>query len=514
MIKKINLLKINQWLKTWDVSESDNNEQPPPKHFFIGSVSLKVLRKLSNVHRRDTEERKKKSKEPGIQRPLELERSSKIARYIEYGYPLSTEKSLNPENYKSLIHPGWLPSAILINIIKPGEVRRKKGKDLKLDSKWAINLSESNNQHFLEYDDLYLNQEKSDTNNLDPLEIIDGQHRVYSIDGLANLDDSYEVPVVFFYGLSQAWQAYLFWVINVEPKKINPSLAFDLYPELRSQSWLNQGEGIKVYQDHRAQELTEILWRHPESKWRDRIELHGYRVEGHVSNASFIRSLTDSFIRLWGSQNKVGGLFGSIKKDKTRVLHWKRFQQAAFLIFIWEKLYIAVENSKADWVTACIDNPLQPELENFSSPNLHPAFAGPHTLLATDIGVRAYLRLVNATTQIEYEKLELEKWEISSLNDEPDDWDVGDALDQLRRNKKIDSFISKLCSTIICSDLDLRTSGAPGLSSNQIQMQSGFRGAPGYSLLEKSFLFQLIKSTDEDIKASAKEVMKLRGWNV
>jgi hypothetical protein len=49
--------------------------------------------------------------------------------------------------------------------------------------------------------------------------------------------------LVAFHGLDLSWQAYLFWTINIKPKRINPSLAFDLYPLLRSENWLDKAEG-------------------------------------------------------------------------------------------------------------------------------------------------------------------------------------------------------------------------------------------------------------------------------
>ena len=67
----------------------------------------------------------------------------------------------------------------------------------------------------------------------------------------------FEVPVVAFRDLDVSWQAYLFYSVNVSPKRINRSLAFDLYPLLRTEDWLDQAEDTIVYRESRAQELTE-----------------------------------------------------------------------------------------------------------------------------------------------------------------------------------------------------------------------------------------------------------------
>ena len=47
--------------------------------------------------------------------------------------------------------------------------------------------------------------------------VVDGQHRLWAFDPSENLD--FEIPVVAYHGLDVSWQAYLFWVINIKPKK-------------------------------------------------------------------------------------------------------------------------------------------------------------------------------------------------------------------------------------------------------------------------------------------------------
>jgi DGQHR domain-containing protein len=282
-VKQIPLLKVNQWLKSWELSDWAPDLPEPPHEFYIASVPLRVLRGLAGVSRRTIEDRKTGDKHAGYQRAHQISRSKNIARYIQFGYPLSNQKNLDPEEHRKLVHPGWLPTSILVNIIQPGETRRRGGKDAVLDDAQAIKITTEGAFHALNIPTtLESSRNKNQGSNLEPIEIIDGQHRLFAVDELGKdvYDDDYEVPVVFFNGLTESWQAYLFWVINVEPRKINTSLAFDLYPELRSQTWLESGEGVKVYQEHRAQELTEVLWRHNSSPWKDRIELHGGRKEG------------------------------------------------------------------------------------------------------------------------------------------------------------------------------------------------------------------------------------------
>lgn len=353
---------------------------------------------------------------------------------------------------------------------------------------------------------------------LQPIEVIDGQHRLYAVDHLDDLLGNYEVPVVIFNGLSQALQAYLFWVINVEPKKINPSLAFDLYPELRRQSWLEEGEGVKVYQEHRAQELTEVLWRHPQSPWKERIELHGARVEGHVSNAAFIRTLMASFVRRWGKgEDKIGGLFGSISgkgnEGLERVLPWKRTQQAAFLIYVWQKLYEGLGKSNASWAQSCRKTPIIGK-EKINPHSLDLAFAGPYTLLATDQGARAILVILNAMFFVQYSELELEDWESPFPTDAIDDEDVSQAISELLQKKKISTFLEGIAAALFYKEFDWRTSSSPDLQKDieAKQRQSAYRGGSGYKILQQRALDLLENATMQSVSDAAKEVKARLGW--
>jgi DGQHR domain-containing protein len=518
--QKIPLLKVKQWLNSWEQSiwSPDEGLPKPPQNFYIASMPLKLLRNLAGVSRRQIEERKKVEKGAGYQRAHQASRSRSIARYIQFGYPLSNQTGLEPNEHSKLIHPGWLPMSILVNIIKPGETRRRSGKEVALESDEAVTISESNGFSFLEIpSSLDSTAAGSKKSALEPIEIIDGQHRLFAVDELTGeeLDENYEVPVVFFDGLTESWQAYLFWVINVEPKKINTSLAFDLYPELRSQSWLESGEGIKVYQEHRAQELTEVLWRHPKSPWKSRIELHGNRIDGHVSNAAFIRSLMVSFVRRWGNEHKVGGLFGSIdKQGKEKVLPWKRSQQAAFLITCWTMVHEAVKNSKSPWVLD-LQNCEKPEnLDLLQEKNeflKNTAFSGPNTLLATDQGCRAILLVFNAMSQIAYSEIGLEEWEIDAISDTPNDEDVSLALDELSRLKPINSYLYEIAKALTDTGMDWRTSSAPSLSREESKVQSAYRGSSGYTLLQQECYKHLIKSKDPLVAESAKAAITLLG---
>lgn len=506
---KFPLVRVNQWLRSWDDADYTQPNLPKPdNHFFIGSIPIKELRRLSGVSRRQVEDRRKIG-DAGYQRAHEAERSTKISRYIRWGFPVSSSPGIRASEHPKLVHPGWLPTAILVNVLKPNETRRRNGRECSVAPGSVIKVHSDGDSHHLEVPETV---ERSDTH-LEPLEIIDGQHRIFAVDELEDLEGEYEVPVVLFHGLTTSWQAYLFWVINVEPKKINPSLAFDLYPELRNQSWLEQGENLKVYREHRAQELTEALWRHETSVWRKRVELLGNRVPGHVSNAAFIRTLMATFVRRWGPEHRIGGLFGSVRGDgEDRVLRWTRAQQAAFLLTMWKVVSEETKRSRSTWAEACREASSNRQTTLSLVPNssgLDAAFAGPHTLLATDQGVRAISYVFNAIFQIRYSELELENWEIESVEETMTDRAIDEALASLQRQRRVTDFLRLIARELVSGDIDWRTSKAPKLSESERLRQGAYRGSGGYTALQQTCMSQLTRSSDANISDAATQVTNM-----
>lgn len=505
------LLRVSQWLGTWDIASWGGNRPKPPTHFYVGSLSLKTLRSLSGVQPRTLEDRRA-SKTAGYQRTHDEDRLSKIGRYLEYGFPLSTEGGLDPQAHTELVNPGWLPTSILVNVLGPKEIRIRKGKERTVVPADLVDIS-ANGQFF------QLNFPVADVDPaqaLPPLEIVDGQHRLLATD-LINLPDDYEVPVVIFDNLPLTWQAYLFWVINVEPKRINTSLAFDLYPELRDQEWLKRGESIKIYQEHRSQELAEVLWRNPSSPWKDRIELFGKRVDGHVSNAAAIRSLMATFVRTWAKGNDVGtdpeeitrlgGLFGSIDKNGTRyILRWRRPEQAAFLILFWSAIQTAIAASKATWKVSLAENAGKTEDAAAAY-----AFAGPYTLLATDQGFRAICFAYNTLAQLVYDKIGLLEIEGSEDEYEPSDELVAKALKQLKSNRSLTTFVQAVATALV-DEVDWRTSAAPGITEQDKVVQGQYRGSSGYKALNKATLTAASKSKNDVVSEAATRALEILGW--
>lgn len=509
--EKRNALKVSQWMPAWSQATwgAPAAKPMPPKSYYLCSMPILALRALSGTQPRTTHARKVLSKNAGFQRAHDKERSQKIGRYLEYGYPVSSSTGINPTEHPELINPGWLPTAILVNVLGANDERQRGSKKLKVSKNHLVNIVTNGGASSISYPtDIAI-----DASELAPLEVIDGQHRLLSVDELEDVPDDYEVPVVVFDGLPLVWQAYLFWVINVEPKKINPSLAFDLYPELRNQDWLERGESIKVYQEHRAQELAEALWKHPLSPWYERIELFGKRVDGHVSNAAVIRSLAATFVRRWGSSSepdemqRIGGLFGSLDKlGKSYVLHWKRSQQAAFLLKCWQCVFTSAKSSRAKWADALRQNSQTSESHRADVP-----FVSGFSLLATDQGFRAISFAYNAICQTAFDSLKLADW-FTRAESEPTIESISACLAELDKLKVVTSFLEASASVLV-NNMDWRTSSAPGLNDNERVVQGQFRGSSGYAALNKAALRTLALSKNQSIRSAAKNALILAGWD-
>ena len=496
---EINAIKIRQWLPEWDniIYENTEHRRKPEPYFYCFTISAKQLSKLSRVYQRKAN--KPRTEDLASQRTLENERSEEISRFVVGGYPWSTlsDKRKDTEEYNDLLMPGWLPTAIIANILAPESIREGKV----IDDLDLINIEVSDNKSAK----LILPKGFSDDQwspEIPPIEIIDGQHRLFAFELNKDLPDDYELPVVAFYNLDFTWQAYLFYTINIKPKKINTSLAYDLYPLLRIQDWLEKSpDGPVIYRETRAQEITEVLWSHPYSPWKDRINMLGERNTGSVTQAAFIRSLIASFIK---KGTKIGGIFGSeLHKNQDDVLPWDRVRQAAFIIFIWQVLEEEIKKSTADWAVNL--RTIKPE-NSFEEiiPNSDPAFTSQYSLLATDQGVRGYLQIVNDMCYLNADILRLKKWEILELDKERFDFDeISMAVDSLK-DEPVHLFIRSISKQLTL--FDWRTSSTPKLTNDERLSQMVFKGSSGYKELRNQLSKLLQKSDNEDISNIAKQL--------
>ena len=380
---------------------------------------------------------------------------------------------------------------MVVNILSVGDERNGRS----IDADHVITVTDDPTETFAS-----LNLPSTVDDALPPIEVIDGQHRLFAF----NDDDpsvaDFELPVVAFHGLDISWQAYLFWTINIKPKKINASLAFDLYPLLREQDWLDSGDRILVYRESRAQELTEALWATPESPWYKRINMLGgpRKESGPVTQAAFVRSLIASMVKPWmptGSQT-LGGVFGGTPNQNDG-LAWSRVQQAAFLVTAWRLLAEPVQSTRTEWAKSARETEAQLDFVSGD-----PAFSGSYSLLATDQGVRGFQHVVNDLSYIRKERLRLAFWrdvgEASDISPESIS-EVAEAIPA-----EIVSFLKHIADGL--ATFDWRTSSFPGLDESDRLAKAALRGSGGYKELRQQLVAHLATAADADVAQAAAEL--------
>ena len=514
-IQDIPALKVNQWLKYWNEVQFNNEElKSEPEHFFyLFSISAVHLKKLSGIGRRTTEEGLPRSQDIGIQRRHDVGRSIAINKYVFFGSPYSelTQSQKNVDTFNNLKKPGWLPTAIVVNILKPGD-KRKNNQILDVDDSISIEKNgESTSKIVLPKNYITSNFAKNwNPKSLYPIEIIDGQHRLWAFEDDSPEYQNFQLPVVAYYGLDIGWQAYLFWMINIKPKKINTSLAFDLYPLLRTQDWLEADQSVSVYRETRAQELTESFWSNPHSPWYHRINMLGdIGQKGIITQAGWIRSLLATFIKnTKGQSNRIGGLYGSTLKNHD-VLPWDRAQQAAFIISIGQQLNEKLKNSSYSWAEGFQSNTNE-NIQNESKIHLHTSFTSPLSLLNTDIGNRVFLHIVNDLFFVRIDELELTSWWFDENYGATDEEAVIDYIESVKKTPKIIAFIDDLTSQL--AKYDWRTFAASGLSEDEKLRKSTFRGGPGYKSMRMHLLKHIITQSGPASEA-AQDVYSIIGDN-
>jgi len=498
--RQIPAIRVNQWLKIWDQVKFDSKHSraKPEPHFYIFSIPATELRSLCGIFRRESKGVKPRAADLGIQRQHDEDRSDEISRFVRHGYPwstLSAAKQAKPE-YHDLRKPGWLPTSIVINILTGKD--KREGKQVAPKDLIRINNNSGIPHLTLPYQEWSAEWEPSD---VPPLEVIDGQHRLWAFNADDDVTSKYEVPVVAFYGLDISWQAYLFWTINIKPKRINGSLAFDLYPLLRGEDWLERAEEHIVYRDTRSQELTEALWSHAESPWYDRINMLGETKNPWVSQAAWIRSLSSSFVKAWDARGskRAGGLFGARIGEEGEVLSWSRAQQSAFLIYAWKEIRDAIFKSSDEWAVHLRNGVKRPP-----SADRDLAFYSPHSLLVTDQGVRGYLQVVNDVCYFMAPKLKLNTWTIKNKGAAATDEDaIAVALRSLGDHPCAHALtaIGKGLASF-----DWRTSSAPGLGESDKRQKLVFRGSGGYRELRYQLLRHL-EATQHEVGKAAQSLL-------
>ncbi|MDP1678121.1 MAG: DGQHR domain-containing protein [Bacteroidota bacterium] len=502
--KKIEIPALinNQWLNSWDnvLFDSLKLRTKPQPYFYVFSIKASWLRQLSKVYARKAN--KKRIDDTAIQRAHDPNRSKKIFSYIIGGFPWSDlkEDQQGSADYNDHKMPGWLPTAIIANILT---AETKRGSSV-ISNEDLIEISAIENKSCkIILPEKFL--EKKWDPKVPPIEIIDGQHRLWAFDSIknSNVANDYELPVVAFHGLDVVWQAYLFYTINIKPKKINQSLAFDLYPLLRIQEWLEKAPlGSSIYRDTRAQEITEILWTYKRSPWYKKINMLGESNNASVSQAAFIRSIAASFLRVTKKKG-VGGLFShELRNDK--VLNWSRTQQTAFVVLAWNLLKQSIKNSKEKWATS-----LRSAQDSLFDSSEDEAFYGKYSMINSDQGVRGFMMVVNdmcfqASKQLSFDL----QAELSLEEESVDEKELGNVV-KFFQNHELYEFLKDITSSV--SKFDWRTSSFQRLSDKEKKSQLVYRGGSGYKELRSELLKLLLKeSKNKVVKKTAAELIKLK----
>lgn len=500
-------IRVSQWLDSWnDVKFNAAARQAKPKpEFFLFSMPAVDLKALTGIYRRTAKAGSPRMADPNVQRAHDESRSNAIRDFVRYGYPWCelNEQRRKSEEFDDLRKPGWLPTAVVLNILPPGEARD----GTRLTASDAMEVVGAGEGLSIRLPKSYSGPDWK-SGSIPPLEVIDGQHRLWAFDDFDQEGD-FELPVVAFSGLDRSWQAYLFWSINITPKRIKQSLAFDLYPLLRTEDWLERFEGHSIYRETRAQELVEAMWSHPESPWHHRVNMLGEAgLKGPmVSQAAWIRSLMSTFVKGWEGKGKsggIGGLFGAPLKSHDTVLPWNRAQQAAFLIGAGKALQSAVAATRADWAKEL--RAIKEQVLFDSGDDA--ALQGPYSLLGTDQGIRGFLAITNDVFFLLADELQLARWKGEQGSAATDEDAVARELKGIRKQP----FASVFEDIAEClASYDWRTSSTPGLSETERRRQGVYRGSSGYKELRRDLLVHLAQLKGRIGKAAA-HVKKALGY--
>ena len=506
-MREIPAIKVHQWLPEWDLVTFDDKgtRRCPPAHFYVFSMPANELRALAGIQRRTADVGDIGATNTGIQRRHDPQRTSGIQEYIRHGFP---HADFNPENRSKPEHadskmPGWLPTSIVVNIFSPEFPDQRKGRSVaegdhvRIKDGEGLTASVSLPAGF----DSPPWQPKA----LPPVEIIDGQHRLWAFDDPEKFG-GYDLPVVAFYGLDVTWQAYLFYTINIRPVRINASLAFDLYTLLRTEKWLelDQARGPLVYRETRAQEIVRSFYNHPNSPWQNHINMLGEPGLNMVRQAAWIRSLLATYIRPnTGGRMLIGGLFGAASSSAGQNLDWHGAQQAAFVIHLGNLLRDRIRATKQVWSDAVRNND-----QSDQQTELDPAFYGKHSLLNTDQGIRGFLYITNDISVVNLDSFQLREWNAQEFGS-PDDTDaISSAVESLSSHSKahlLDELMAELAT------FDWRTSSAPGLNDAERTIKRGFRGSGGYREIRRRLLIHLA-DRKSSVSKPAQEAFELLGF--
>src|SRR2546425_9982256 len=194
-LKEVPALRVGQWLDKWDTVDfsTKHHRRRPDQHFYMFTMPASHLKALSGIYRRTTAGGLPRHADLGIQRRHEENRSHEIHDFIIFGFPWSQlgEAKRASGRFEDLRKPGWLPTAIVVNILKPGD--KRQGAEVSAEDLVSLAISPNSNPV------VKLPRNFTGKNwrpkSLHPIEVIDGQHRLWAFEG-SDIADGFELPVV------------------------------------------------------------------------------------------------------------------------------------------------------------------------------------------------------------------------------------------------------------------------------------------------------------------------------
>jgi len=125
--RSVPALKVTQWLDEWEQVTFDENvfQSRPKPHFYLFTLPASVLKALTGVYRRSATPGQPRAQDPNVQRGHDEARSLTIREFAKYGFPWCEMSAANrnaPDSHL-LRKPGWLPTAIIVNILAHGDER-------------------------------------------------------------------------------------------------------------------------------------------------------------------------------------------------------------------------------------------------------------------------------------------------------------------------------------------------------------------------------------------------------
>jgi len=190
-VPPIMALKVRQWLSSWDQVEYNPKERQakPEPSFYLFTLPAQDLKALTGVYRRSTRGGQPRVKDPNVQRGHQEERSEAIREFVKYGFPWCEmgEAKRKMPGASSLRKPGWLPTAILVNILEPGALRN--GKTIPAND--LINVHDQDGNLATIHLPASFSGPNWEPSQVFPLEVIDGQHRLWAFERFNAKGDLY-----------------------------------------------------------------------------------------------------------------------------------------------------------------------------------------------------------------------------------------------------------------------------------------------------------------------------------